>query len=52
MDLEELEANRQLLASGLNKADRHYINSHWRSLERSFIHAYTKFYVNYGLTSS
>jgi MULE transposase domain len=52
MTEQDLELNRQFLINGLKAEHKDYINKHWRTEESSFIHCFTKFYWNCGLTSS
>jgi hypothetical protein len=52
MTEEDLELNRQFLIDGLKDEHKDYINKHWRTIESSFIHCFTKFYRNCGSTSS
>jgi hypothetical protein len=50
--LDELRANRAILIGLLRVGDRHYINDHWRALEKEVVYYYIKSYANLGLTSS
>jgi hypothetical protein len=52
MTEEDLEANRQCLIKGLRTEHKDYIDKHWRAVETSFIHMFTKYYRNCGSTSS
>jgi len=50
--LDELKVNRATLIALLRVGDRHYINDHWRALEKNVVYHYTKLYANLGSTSS
>jgi hypothetical protein len=52
MTKDNLEMNQQFLVDGLKNKHKDYINKYWRGVESSFIHVLTKYYRNYGSTSS